>query len=88
VAGVLQAGVAMLAVVFVARELLADAGLATGALLAAVVAIGAAAYVPLVLWRAPQVLEELRAVRRREPVDAPPADLDEGPTTGWPATRL
>jgi hypothetical protein len=81
IAGVLQASVVMLLIVFAARELLLDTDLQAGLRLAALVGIGSLAYVPLVLWRAPEVrreLPELLEHRRRAPV-APAAESAETP---------
>jgi O-antigen/teichoic acid export membrane protein len=65
VAGVLEAAVGMLAVVFAARELLLSTDLGAGSRLVAVTALGALVYLPLVAWRAPEVGTELRGVLRR-----------------------
>jgi O-antigen/teichoic acid export membrane protein len=63
--GVLQAGLGMMAIVFGAREGLIALDVPTGARLAALIVVGALAYVPLVLWRAPAVRAELTDVARR-----------------------
>jgi O-antigen/teichoic acid export membrane protein len=61
--GVTQAAIVMFAVVLAARTLVADLPLVVRFL--ALVAIGAAVYIPLLLWRAPEVLADLKDVKRR-----------------------
>lgn len=68
IAGVMQAAVAMLLVVLVVHEGLIRAGLATGLRLLLAIVVGALVYVPLLLWRSPDVTADLRAAlaaRRR-----------------------
>ena len=68
IAGVMQAAVAMLVVVLVAHEGLIRAGLATGLRLLLAIVVGALVYVPLLLWRSPDVTADIRAAlaaRRR-----------------------
>lgn len=65
IAGVLQAGTGMLAIVLLSAELLLETGLGVGPRLAALLAISALAYVPLIAWRAPEVTSELRELYRR-----------------------
>ena len=62
--GVVQASVAMFAAVLAAKLLLAGE-LGDAALLLALIAVGAVVYVPLCAWRAPEVIDELRALRHR-----------------------
>lgn len=81
IAGIAQAGLVMLAAVFVSRELLLTTDLAVGIRLAIVIAIGALVYVPLVVWRAPQVREELRTLRQRLRETPGPAPLESGDAT-------
>jgi len=73
--GVMQASVAMLLIVLGARELLLETALGVTPRLAAVIAIGAAVYVPLVAWRAPEIGPELRGalgrLRRAPAMPAP-----------------
>jgi O-antigen/teichoic acid export membrane protein len=80
--GVVEAGLAMLALTFLCRELLDGAG-GAWLRLAAIVAVGALTYLPLVLWRAPEVVAELRNARGRlrEPPEGPPP----GPPEPFPA---
>ena len=77
IAKILQAGAVMLLGVLGARELLLGTRLPVGAQLIALVAIGAAIYVPLVAWREPQVRGELRGLRER---------LRRAPTVPLPET--
>jgi O-antigen/teichoic acid export membrane protein len=81
ISGVVQAGAAMLAIVFGARELLLAMALPLGLQLAALVAIGAVAYVALVVWRAPDVGDELRGVleSRRRVRGEPAPESTEAP---------
>jgi O-antigen/teichoic acid export membrane protein len=65
VAGVLQAGIGMLAVVLAARELPPVTDLSDGLRLAVLVAVGVIVYVPLVAWRAPEIRGELGRLRAR-----------------------
>jgi O-antigen/teichoic acid export membrane protein len=62
--GVAQAAAGMTAVVLAVRWLLPEA-LGDGARLAIMIGVGIATYVPLALWRAPEVIAELSATRRR-----------------------
>jgi O-antigen/teichoic acid export membrane protein len=62
-AGVVQAAVVMLGAVLALRLFLVDQGVSAGPRLALVVAAGIAVFVPLCLWRQPEVLAELRRVR-------------------------
>ena len=76
VAGVFQAAIGMVAVLFVARPALVDAGVPAAARLALLVALGAIVYLPLVAWRAPDVVRDARALlpgRFRPSPDAVPA---------------
>lgn len=65
IAGVLEAGLVMMAVLFAARDLILPDGIPVGALLVLLILIGALVYVPMVAWRAPEVGDELRELRRR-----------------------
>lgn len=65
VAGVLEAGLVMMAAVFALRDLALPDDLAPGLELGVLVAVGAAVYLPMVLWRAPEVMAEVRALRER-----------------------
>jgi O-antigen/teichoic acid export membrane protein len=60
VAGVAQASGAMAVVVYGARELMVDAGVPAVVRLAACIALGAAVYLPLCLWREPELTREAR----------------------------
>lgn len=82
VSGVLEAGLLMLVIIWASRELLLAAGLSMEVRLAVLIAVGAVTYVPLVLWRDPSVLDEVRTVWRRRREDAPePADGNDGPVS-------
>lgn len=78
VAGSLQAGVGMVVVVLAARLALVAAGLPPAARLAVCVVLGAAVYLPLIRWREPVGIEQLRGLlagarggtRPTEPVGA------------------
>lgn len=61
-AGIFQAGLAMLAAVLVARVLLVDASVDQTLRLVLLVCVGAAVFLPLCLWRAPELRPELRLV--------------------------
>jgi len=65
IAGVLEAGVAMLIVVFGARELLLGTEIPVSGRLALLIVLGAALYVPLVAWRSPEAVAEIRALLER-----------------------
>lgn len=65
--GVFVAAVAMLAAVLVARRALLETDIGAAARLALLIPLGALIYVPLCLWRAPEVLRDLRSMRRRTP---------------------
>jgi O-antigen/teichoic acid export membrane protein len=64
-AGVVQASLIMAAALLVARFALVQGGFGAAARLAIMIGLGAAVFVPACLWRAPEVLEELRDLRRR-----------------------
>jgi PST family polysaccharide transporter len=66
VRGVFEAGVVMAALVFAARAGLVHLDTDPGARLAIVLAFGISVYVPLLRWRAPAVLEEVRTFRNRQ----------------------
>jgi O-antigen/teichoic acid export membrane protein len=68
IAGPLQAGLGMMAVVLGARELLVSAGTSATARLIILVGLGVVTYVPLVAWRAPEVRREVRRVMQRRAV--------------------
>lgn len=55
----------MLAAVLATRLLLDQGDLPAGIRLIAQIAAGVAVYVPCIVWRAPEVLAELRELRRR-----------------------
>jgi hypothetical protein len=62
--GVAQASLAMALGMAAARAALEAAGAPASVRLASVVALGAALYVPLCLWRVPEVRAELTRLRR------------------------
>lgn len=65
IAGVAQAALVMVPCVFVTRQLLLAEGVPAGARLVIMVAVGIAVFAPLCIWRAPEVLDELRRLRPR-----------------------
>jgi O-antigen/teichoic acid export membrane protein len=65
VAGVAQATIAVALVTLAARMSLEAAGVSAAARLLLTIGLGTAALVPLVLWRAPEVADELRRLRRQ-----------------------
>ncbi len=71
--GVLEAGGVMFAVLLLARELLLRTEIPVGARLALEIVVGAAAYLPVVLWRAPEVMRELKAALAARRALAEPA---------------
>ncbi|MGH3112015.1 MAG: hypothetical protein ACRDOP_00940, partial [Gaiellaceae bacterium] len=62
--GVTQAGVAMAVCVLGVRALLVHEGLPPTARLVLSILVGIAVYLPLVAWRAPEVVGELTQLRR------------------------
>ena len=71
VSGVVQAALPMLAVIATLRYVLVDADVAPWARLLLVVAAGIAIYVPLCLWRVPEIREELARLKRRRAATVP-----------------
>lgn len=71
--GVFEAAFAMTACVFAAKLFLVPEELQAGWRLLLLVLVGAAVYVPLCAWRAPEVLNEIRSVRRARRPTSPPA---------------
>jgi O-antigen/teichoic acid export membrane protein len=63
IAGVAQASVIMGAAVFVARELMVGAGAPAGVRLALCILLGVALYLPLCLWREPELSREVSKLR-------------------------
>lgn len=74
-AGVAQAATGMTLVVLASRSLLPDT-LGDGGRLALMIAIGILVYVPLVLWRAPEIRAELADARKRR---SEPSSLEPRP---------
>jgi O-antigen/teichoic acid export membrane protein len=74
VSGVLEASIVMTGLVLAARVGLLHLRLPPSARLAILIAFGICVYVPLLRWRAPVVIEEVRAFRRRDSV--PPSTSD------------
>jgi heme A synthase len=68
IAGVFQAAAGMFVVLALARPALVDAGLSPAARLTLLVVLGAAIYLPLCAWRAPEVLRDGRALLPRRPM--------------------
>lgn len=66
-AGVAQAALVMLVAVVAARHALLGTGLGPAARLGLCILVGVAVYVPLCAWRAPEVLRDLKGLRRRPP---------------------
>jgi O-antigen/teichoic acid export membrane protein len=77
VAGVAQAAIAMALVTVAGRMALEAAGVSAAARLVLTIGLGAAVLVPLVLWRAPEVADELRRLRRWREREQLPAQLLE-----------
>jgi O-antigen/teichoic acid export membrane protein len=71
--GVFEAAVAMTACVLAAKLVLVPEELQAGWQLLLLVLVGAAVYLPLCAWRAPEVLEELQSLRRARTTTSPPA---------------
>lgn len=69
-AGVSQASLAMFLSVIAVRLALTRSGLSPGLRLPILIFLGAAVYLPLCAWRAPQVVDELRTLRRRRSIGA------------------
>ena len=68
-APVFEASVAMVIVVALVRAALIRQGAADALLLVSLVLIGIAVYVPLVAWRSPDLVTEVRDLRRRRTAD-------------------
>jgi O-antigen/teichoic acid export membrane protein len=68
--GVLQAGAVMFVVVLGTRLLLLDQGMARGGRLAIVIAVGVATFAAMGAWRAREVVDEVKQIRRRSPAVA------------------
>jgi O-antigen/teichoic acid export membrane protein len=76
ISGILQAGIAMVAAIFGARELMLSAGLPILVRLVLLVAVGAVVYVAFILWRAPDIKAQiLDTLRRRGPVAQEPENV-------------
>lgn len=71
--GVVQAGVVMTGAVVGARALLEAAGVPEGVELLLLVCVGAAVYLPMLAWRAPEVVAEVREAWRRRGAAEPGA---------------
>jgi O-antigen/teichoic acid export membrane protein len=71
-AGIAGAALAMGACVLATRELLLPEGLPDGLRLAILIAVGAASYLPLWAWRAPEIVADVRGVLRRRRGTAQP----------------
>jgi O-antigen/teichoic acid export membrane protein len=65
--GVVQASAVMVVATVGARYLLLETGLGPAARLGIVIVVGIAVYVPLCAWRVPEVVRDLRSLRRRPP---------------------
>jgi O-antigen/teichoic acid export membrane protein len=73
VRGVLEAGGVMFALLLLARQLLLRTDIPVGGRLALEILVGAAVYIPVVLWRAPEVKSELSAALAARRAAAEPA---------------
>ena len=71
--GVLEAGAIMFALLLLTRELLLRTDIPVGARLALEILVGAAVYFPAVLWRAPEIKNEVRAALAARRAVAEPA---------------
>ena len=69
-AGVAEAAAVCIAAAVLTRVLLVADAVPTTPRLVATIAVGALAYVPVLIWRAPEVVSELRLLRRRRTSDA------------------
>jgi O-antigen/teichoic acid export membrane protein len=76
--GIFEAGLAMLAAVLFTRAILVDIGLGAGARLGILIALGAAVYLGFLVLRAPDVISEVRSLRRKRPSAA----MSPGPLPG------
>ena len=63
--GVAQAAAVMTVIVFGARSFLIEQGASDSVRLVSLIGLGIVVYVPLLAWRAPEVVGELRALRRQ-----------------------
>ena len=72
--GIVEAAAVMTVVVLATRMLLMRSDLGPGARLPILIVVGAAAYVPMLLWRGSDVVREVRSLRRRPGV-TPAADV-------------
>ncbi len=74
ISGVAQAAGAMAVIVLAARTALIEQGASNVVLLLTLIPLGIVVYIPLLAWRSPEVVDELRALRDRPdpaPVAAP-----------------
>ena len=79
--GVAQATAVMAATVFTAREAFIGLGIPVGARLVLLIAIGAAVYAAVCLWRVPEVMQEIRnaSERRRTKALTSATPVEAGP---------
>jgi uncharacterized protein involved in response to NO len=78
--GIFEAGILMFASVLLARIVLLDLGFGPGARLGILIGLGVTVYLAFVSLRAPDVISELRSVRR--PPSAASASLDAASEAG------
>jgi PST family polysaccharide transporter len=71
--GVLEAALAMFAGCWVARELLLQTSVGPAVRLVAVTVIGALVYLPIAAWRNPELVADVRSLRRRRATGEAPA---------------
>jgi O-antigen/teichoic acid export membrane protein len=77
--GVTQASLAMTAIVLATRLALVHDGVGAGLRFGAVVSLGVLVFVPLCLWRSPELRHDLRALRPRARRAAPEVALEAVP---------
>jgi O-antigen/teichoic acid export membrane protein len=89
ISGLLQAGIAMVAATFGARELLLSAGLGILPRLAVLVVVGAVVYIAFVVWRAPDIMAQIfETLRRRRSAAQSGTEVPIDVAVGMPAASL
>jgi O-antigen/teichoic acid export membrane protein len=79
VSRVAEASIVMTGLILAARAGLLHLGMAPSARLAIVLAFGIVLYIPLLRWRAPEVIQEVRAFRRRGSASPSTSDAYNAP---------
>jgi O-antigen/teichoic acid export membrane protein len=70
IAGVAEAAIAMFLVCWAVRVELIHAGVGAPVRLVAIVALGVVVYLPILWWRSPEAIREIRSLRRGRPTSA------------------